>query len=436
MTGTTIETSEVLPNGPSPPETVSGTDLSRGRTKRPSGWKGWSEKGRMKWLRDQRRQHKGGRPRRLIESDVDRVNILMTELNNKSLVAESLGISRSTLYRFLNRFPSEEMTTEILEDIGQAPYVVDYPEIKTWYNRQLLHSKKSTARQYLVHIRAFYRHMLQHHPSRARPSLWTSDDMLEYLNNHEPYQRKNILDGLRSLAKKAQKRFPRIDLALLPTKKANKAKRSHAGKEEYYCSRRQIKALIQNVPAESRFQESRNKAMLATLYNTAIRAGNPSEDRGLLGMRVENLHLDQHMTEVKDKGGQWWLVCGLTDHTVRLIKYYLRERDNIANPKEGYLWLNRRAYPLRQGQLNAIIKEAGRKAGIKGKILTSKMFRKTFVKHALESGIRPMSLIGTGKTVKTCFCVGWTGQKAIDTIMTFYAPKLFSQIEEDRQKFE
>ena len=282
---------------------VPNVNVPRGKVKRPSEWKAWSNKDRMKWLRDQRRQHKGGRPRRLIESDVNRVNILMTELNNKSLVAESLGVSRNTLYRFLRRYPSQEMTTETLEDTGEAPYVVDYPEIKKWYTRQLMYGKKSTARQYLVYIRAFYQHMLQHRPSRARPSLWTSDDILEYLNNHEPYQRKNILDGLRSLAKKAQEKFPRINLALLPTKKANKAKRSHAGREEYYCSRRQIKALIENVPAASRFQESRNKAMLATLYNTAIRAGNPSEDRGLLGMRVENLHLDQHMAEVKDKGG-------------------------------------------------------------------------------------------------------------------------------------
>jgi len=64
------------------------------------------------------------------------------------------------------------------------------------------------------------------------------------------------------------------------------------------------------------------------------------------------------------------------------------------------------------------------------------MFGKTFVKHALESGIRPMSLIGTGKAVKTCFCVGWTGQKAIDTIMTFYAPQLHAQIERDREEFK
>jgi integrase len=411
-------------------------DLPKAKVKRPPEWKDWTNKDRMMWLRDQRRQHKGGRPRRLIESDVNRVNILMTELNNKSLVAESLGISRSTLYRFLNRFPSEEMATEILEDIGQAPYVVDYPEIRTWYNRQLLHSKKSTARQYLVHIRAFYKYMLLHHPSRARPSLWTSDDIVEYLNNHEPYQRKNILDGLRSLAKKAQEKFPRINLALLPTQKANKAKRSHAGREEYYCSRRQIRALIQNVPATTRFQAARSKAMLATLYNTAIRAGNPSEDRGLLGMRVENLHLDQHIVEVKDKGGQWWLVCGLTDNTIHLIKDYLKERNQIADPEEGYLWISERGYPLRQRQLNAMIKEAGREAEIKGKKLTSKMFRKTFVKHALESGIRPISLIGTGKTVKTCFCVGWTGQKAIDTIMTFYAPQLLAQIEKDREKFK
>ena len=311
-------------------------DLPRGKVRRPSVWEDWSQKERMKWLRDQRRQYKGGRPRRLKEGDINRVNVLMTELNNKSLVAESLGVSRNTLYRFLKRFPSREMTTEILEDTGEAPYVVDYPEIKTWYNRQLVHGKKSTAKQYLVHIRAFYKYMLQHHSlSRARPSRWTSDDVLEYLNNHEPYQRKNILDGLRSLAKKAQEKFPRINLALLPTKKANKAKRSHAGREEYYCSREQIGALIENVPARSKSQETRNKAMLATLYNIAIRAGDPSEERGLLGMRVEKLHLDQHMAEVKDKGGQWWLVYGLTDHTIHLFKDYIRERNQIADPKEG-----------------------------------------------------------------------------------------------------
>ena len=63
----------------------------------------------------------------------------------------------------------------------------------------------------------------------------------------------------------------------------------------------------------------------------------------------------------KGKGGQWWLVCGLTDHTMHLIKDHLKERNGIADPKEGHLWINERAYPLRQGQLNAMIKEAGRK---------------------------------------------------------------------------
>lgn len=429
---TTLELDEI------PLSTVSHPQISfpRRKVKRPSEWEGWSEKQRMKWLRDQRREFRG-RPTRLKERDKNRVQILMTTLNNKSLVAERLGISRHTLYRFLKRFSisSKEITIEILEQNGEAPDLTDYPEIQTWYNRQLMHAKETTTKGYLSRIRGFYKYMLENHSSRARPSLWTSDDILGYIRLHEPYQEKSILDALRQLANKAQEKFPYINLALLPTKKAYQAKRSHAGKQEYYYNPEQIKALIENVPAKSKFQETRNKAMLGTMYNTAIRVGDPSDNRGLLGMKVENLHLDQHMAKVKDKGNQWWLVYGLTDSTIKLIKDYLKERNKIVRGK-GYLWINENGYPLRYKQLNAIIKKAGKKAGIKGKKFTSKIFRKSFVKHALESGIRPTSLIGTGKSVKTCFCVGWSGQKAIDTIMTFYAPQLLAQIERDREKFK
>jgi hypothetical protein len=81
--------------------------------------------------------------------------------------------------------------------------------------------------------------------------------------------------------------------------------------------------------------------------------------------------------------------------------------------------------------VNDIIKEAGQKAGITGKKLTSKSFRKSFVKNAFDNKISPMSLIGTGKERKTCMCVGWTS----DVIFKNYAPQMIEQIEEDRQKF-
>ena len=107
---------------------------------------------------------------------------------------------------------------------------------------------------------------------------------------------------------------------------------------------------------------------------------------------------------------------------------YLEERDY---PKKGWLFVNGNNVKLTTTQVNDIIREAGQKAQITGKKLTSKSFRKSFVKNAFDKKINPLSLIGTGKQRKTCMCVGWTS----DVIFKHYAPQMIEQIEEDRQKF-
>ena len=133
---------------------------------------------------------------------------------------------------------------------------------------------------------------------------------------------------------------------------------------------------------------------------------------------------------MKDKSDITWNVLGLADVTIEHLRKYLESR---GNPKTGPLFTNCSGHPMRASDVNDMIRKAGKNAGIEGKRLVAKTFRKSFVKYALDDcGMNPVSLIGTGKETKTCFCVGWSDMKAL---MKFYAPKLTKQIEQDRLKF-
>lgn len=353
---------------------------------------------------------------------------LMKESGNKTMVASLLGVSRRTVIRYLLKYPIPQ--TFVLEE---STNLEDFPEIKTWLKRMEGFANSSTINNYRFVVAKFFEWMKEQHPERAKPSLWTSDDILEYLYGNvksggkwegfKPYQWHSIIVPLRSLPKKAPKQFPSIDTGLLPTKKTHKAKRSLAGKQEYYLEREQVKRMIDVA------SDYRDKALIAFIYNTAIRTTAASK------VKIENLDLDNHFVRIIDKGSITWNVHGLSNQTVNLLRTYLYSRGNL---KEGWLFANGGNRQLNNTEINKIIKKLGEKAGIEGKVLTAKTFRKSFVKHALTPkekggmGMNPVSLIGTGKTEKTCFCVGWSDMKVI---MQHYAPQLLSQIEQDRQNF-
>jgi len=380
----------------------------------------------MAWLRKQRTQFKGGRRHSLKKEDRVRVWSLMKEFENKSMIAEMLGVSRRTVIRFLKDNPipksfvlEEKMTLE------------DFPEMQIWEKRQVGFAKQSTVKCYKLEQRKFFEWMKKYHSERARPCLWTSEDITEYLYGNEqlgwkgfePYQWHSVIVPLRSLADKAPKEFPMIDLGLLPTKKTHRAKRSLAGKEEYYLEPEQIARMIEVA------EERRDKALIAFVYNTAIRTTAARKSR------IEDVHLDTHYATIIDKGSIVWQVYGLSDRTIQLIKEYLEER---GYPKKGWLFTEGDRQ-IKSSEINKVIKKLGNKAGIEGKVLTAKVFRKSLVKNALTPvdkggmGMNPVSLIGTGKQTKTCFCVGWTDMKVL---MQHYAPQLLDQIEQDRQKFQ
>lgn len=391
--------------------------------RRPKEWSIWNTDERMAWLRSLIIESNGGRRSKLTQKDKERVWALAERYDNKSLVAEVLSVSRRTIIRFLKRFPIPD-TFEIEKNIE------DYSEIQKWIGRQKGFSNEGAIRGYFGFIQRFHNYQKKYHPERGRPKLWTSDDILEFVQTFQPYQQHNVIVPLRQLAKKCPQEFPFIDLGLLPTRRTHKAKRSLAGKEEYYLDIAQVVSMIENVPYEDEVTKARNKCIIALPFNIACRTGDAKEGRGLLGIRIENLDLDNHRLRMLDKGDTWWNVTGLSDDTVKFLRDYLEKR---GSPKEGFLFVNGHGNPMTAQQVNDVIKQAGKNAGIQGKVLLEKTFRKSLTKHALEVlEMNPVCLIGTGKGVKTCFCVGWTEMKVL---MEHYAPKLTKQIEKGRQSF-
>jgi hypothetical protein len=388
--------------------------------RRPKEWENWTQEERMEWLRKQRVQYKGGRKSSLTEKDAPRIWSLLKQHDNISLVADLLGVHRTTIHRFLEKHPRPE--TFILKEDMQ---LTDYPEMQMWLRRIKAFAEKTTVRNYMCILRKFYEYMKENHPERAKPNLWTSEDINEFVYSNPDYEWHNCIVPLRSLALKAQAEFPNIDLGLLPTKRTHKAKRSLAGKEEYYYTAEEINRMI--ATASTR----KGKAMIAFLYNLAPRT------KAVTNARIENWNQKKHRMKIKDKGSIWWDTYGMTDRTAKLLTEYFGER---GSPKSGWLFVNGNGNGIEKKitsrDVNDIIKQVGKNAGITDKVLSAKAFRKSFVENYFKiPDADPMIIAGSGKGTedqpKTSFCVGWS----LDVLMKYYAPKMRSQIETHRQHF-
>ena len=393
--------------------------------RRPKEWEKWTQEERMKWLRKQRTKYNAGRKVLLSEKDAPRVWSLLKQHENLSLVADLLHVDRTTVWRFLKRFPMPKDFV-VKEDMK----LMDFPEMQAWLKIEQGYANQDTITTYMVALRQFYDYMKRNHPERARPSFWTSKDALEWIygnpkTGYKGYPKHRwhwCIVPIRSLALKTQEEFPNIKKGELPTKKTHKAKRSLAGKEEYYYEPEQVDAMILNASTK------KGKALIATLYNLAPRT------QAITKARIENIDLEKHRMLIKDKGSIWWDTYGMTNKTVRLIREYLEER---GYPKSGWLFCNGGGTQMTQRQVNKVIKKAGTKAGITNKVLTAKAFRKSFVENYFEiPDADPMILAGSGKGTqdqpKTAFCVGWS----LKVLMEHYAPKMKTQIETQRQKID
>jgi len=408
-------------------------------TQRPKGWKHMSPTQKSRWRKQQETSPNGQKKayKHLKAKHKEKVWELCMTKDNMSEVAELLGVGRSTLYRFLEKYPLP--TDFTVKDDFNA-----YEEIIFWKNRQKGYAKDSTIDGYILWMKKMHRFMLRHHPNRARPRLWTSDLIVEWVFGNEAigwagipkHIQHDALVSVRSLGLKAPKRFPLIDLGALPTTRTAKQRRSLAGVKKYYLEWKQTDAMIENVPDDTEFLKLRNQSAIKVLRNLAIRTGNWKTGLGMLGLKIQDFDFDEHLVTCQDKHDIWWHCYGLADSTIETLKAYLEIR---GNPQSGPLFVNEKGNPWNADAVNRMLKKAGANAGITGKSLTCKTFRKTLVKHALTPkekgglGMNPVSLIGTGKGHKTCFCVGWT---SMAVLMQHYAPALMDTINKDRQRFD
>ena len=392
--------------------------------RRPKEWENWTSEKRMKWLRKHRIEYNGGRKVLLSKKDAPRIWSLLKQHENLSLVADLVGVERTTIWRFLKKHPMPKDFV-VQEDMQ----LIDFPEMQVYLKRLEGFTNKATRNTYLQWIRKFFEFQKKYHPQRAKPSLWTSDDINEFIYGNEdtgydalPSNLWHVaIVPLRSLALKAQEEFPKIQLGLLPTKKTHKAKRSLAGHEEYYYTPQEVDRMIEYAPT------TQAQGLLAFLYNLGPRTLATTK------ARVENLSLVKHEMLIQDKGSIWWDTYGMTNRTAKLLENCLQERNK---PKSGWLFVNNngdgKETQMSPKDVNGIIKEAGHRAGITNKVLSAKAFRKSLVSNFMNiKDANPLVLAGSGKERKTCFCVGWT----LDVLMKHYAPKMKAQIETYRQKF-
>ncbi|MFY8090596.1 MAG: site-specific tyrosine recombinase XerD [Chitinophagaceae bacterium] len=131
----------------------------------------------------------------------------------------------------------------------------------------------------------------------------------------------------------------------------------------------------------SKPEETRNKAMLETLYSCGLRVSE------LTNLKISCLFLQDEFIRVIGKGNKERIVPIGSD-AIKYISIYisqLRIHQKIANGYEDYLFINRLGKNLSRVMVFYVIKDLALKAGIK-KTISPHTFRHSFATHLIEGG--------------------------------------------------
>ena len=131
----------------------------------------------------------------------------------------------------------------------------------------------------------------------------------------------------------------------------------------------------------SKPEETRNKAMLETLYSCGLRVSE------LINLKISCLFLQDEFIRVIGKGNKERIVPIGSD-AIKYISIYLshlRVHQKIANGYEDYLFINRLGKNLSRVMVFYVIKDLALKAGIK-KTISPHTFRHSFATHLIEGG--------------------------------------------------
>jgi integrase/recombinase XerD len=131
----------------------------------------------------------------------------------------------------------------------------------------------------------------------------------------------------------------------------------------------------------SKPEETRNKAMLETLYSCGLRVSE------LTNLKISCLFLQDEFIKVIGKGNKERIVP-IGGDAIKYISIYisqLRIHQKIANGYEDYLFINRLGKNLSRVMVFYVIKDLALKAGIK-KTISPHTFRHSFATHLIEGG--------------------------------------------------
>ncbi len=126
---------------------------------------------------------------------------------------------------------------------------------------------------------------------------------------------------------------------------------------------------------------TRNRAIIETLYSSGLRVSE------LVELRLNNLYFDIGFLRILGKGNKERLVP-VGSEAIKYMKIYIEEIRNHIVIKSGFqnhVFLNRRGSKLTRVMIFTIIKELGRKTGIK-KTISPHTFRHSFATHLIEGG--------------------------------------------------
>lgn len=131
----------------------------------------------------------------------------------------------------------------------------------------------------------------------------------------------------------------------------------------------------------SKPENTRNKAMLETLYSCGLRVSE------LIGLRLSNFFPEDEFIKITGKGNKERLVpIGST--AIKNIEIYrdtVRNKLDIVNGNEDFIFLNRRGTKLSRTSVFTLIKNLALKIGLQ-KDISPHTFRHSFATHLIEGG--------------------------------------------------
>ncbi len=135
-----------------------------------------------------------------------------------------------------------------------------------------------------------------------------------------------------------------------------------------------VKALLYLCPPNT-WWGARDRAIILTLLYTGIRLSE------LTGLMLEDVNLAQDCVKMLGKGDKERTIYLAPEAQQAILRYIRHREDGLP-----YLWLSQCGVQLTPNAVQQLIRDLGRKAGIKGVRCSAHTFRHTFAVNFLKAG--------------------------------------------------